>query len=221
MAHTSPLKHEPRQERSRKSAESILNAVETLLELGRNFEDVSITEITALAGTTTGGFYARFASKHAVLITLYQEVALRELRNAIHDALDPAACEGKDIRYVVHAYLGSMAAVYAKHRAVWRSVGLSMRVDADFKDALDLVIQLNKEIAGVLRARVLERRVQIGHPDPEFALDLANLFCDGTLHYKINLGLSTIPFSHANWVSDEKMVDELTNAFLAYLQVKE
>jgi AcrR family transcriptional regulator len=60
----------PLQDRSRRTLEAILDATEVLLE-ERPFEKISVPEIILKAGSSTGSFYARFASKDALLPALY------------------------------------------------------------------------------------------------------------------------------------------------------
>lgn len=62
--------HAPRQDRSRRTFECILEATEKLLER-RAFEDISIAEIVLKSGSSTGSFYARFPTKDALLPALY------------------------------------------------------------------------------------------------------------------------------------------------------
>lgn len=60
----------PRQDRSRRTFEAILEATEKLLER-RAFGDISIAEIVLKSGSSTGSFYARFPTKDALLPALY------------------------------------------------------------------------------------------------------------------------------------------------------
>ena len=61
----------PVQKRSKKTMEDILSAAEKLLE-SKEFDDISVAEIIARAGCTTGSFYARFEGKDALLPSLYE-----------------------------------------------------------------------------------------------------------------------------------------------------
>ncbi|MDX1394879.1 MAG: helix-turn-helix domain-containing protein [Gemmatimonadota bacterium] len=77
-----------KQARSRATEEAILEAAESLLA-GRSFDDLSITTIADEAGVSVGGFYARFASKDALLDALhrrYQERRTARLVGALHAA---------------------------------------------------------------------------------------------------------------------------------------
>lgn len=62
--------NEPLQERSQRTVEQILTALEDLLR-DRPFDDISIAEIIAKAGVSAGSFYARFPTKNALLPVAY------------------------------------------------------------------------------------------------------------------------------------------------------
>lgn len=56
----------PRQSRSQRSLERLLDATRELLET-RTFEEISIAEIVRRAGSSVGVFYSRFSDKQALL----------------------------------------------------------------------------------------------------------------------------------------------------------
>ncbi len=70
----------PKQQRSRKTLEKILTAIIELLA-EREYEDITIAQITAHAGITAGAFYTRFASKELALDYLLIEMLQRQLEN--------------------------------------------------------------------------------------------------------------------------------------------
>jgi AcrR family transcriptional regulator len=61
----------PSQARGQETLERIVAATQRLLRT-RRFEDITISQIVAEADTSTGSFYARFASKDALLPYLYE-----------------------------------------------------------------------------------------------------------------------------------------------------
>src|SRR4051812_42933766 len=67
-----PLVRRPLQARSRQTLAAIVSAAEELLA-GQPFDAVSVADIVRRAGCTTGSFYARFASKEALLPYLYDK----------------------------------------------------------------------------------------------------------------------------------------------------
>lgn len=60
----------PRQDRSRKTFELLLDAAERLLRL-RTWEEISIVDITREAGCSNGAVYGRFKNKDELLVALY------------------------------------------------------------------------------------------------------------------------------------------------------
>lgn len=70
----------PRQARSKKTLEALLDAAEALLA-DRSFAEMRIDEIVAMAGSSSGSFYARFEDKTALLHALHQ----RFLERSVHE----------------------------------------------------------------------------------------------------------------------------------------
>lgn len=67
----SSVPRQPRQDRSRKTLDRILTALEELLA-ERRFEEVSMQQIAARAGVSVGTIYTRFPHKEALLPTLFE-----------------------------------------------------------------------------------------------------------------------------------------------------
>lgn len=65
-----------RQERSQKTLDALLVAVEELLE-HKTYSEISLTELVQKAGVTTGAFYSRFKSKNDLLPILYDRYQAR------------------------------------------------------------------------------------------------------------------------------------------------
>lgn len=61
----------PSQARAKRTLDQIVAAAERLLR-SRSFEELTVADLVREAGTTTGSFYARFASKEALLPYLYE-----------------------------------------------------------------------------------------------------------------------------------------------------
>jgi AcrR family transcriptional regulator len=98
----------PLQNRSRHSYESILQATEQLLQT-RTFEAIGVAEIVACASVSTGSFYARFASKEALLPVLYDRYDLR--MEAKGDALVETIHRARSLGVACRAFVGAIAEV--------------------------------------------------------------------------------------------------------------
>jgi AcrR family transcriptional regulator len=93
MVQISPPPLRPaRQARSRRTLEALLSAADALLRQ-KSFEDISIAELVARAGVTTGAFYGRFTGKHDLLPGLYEKY-LRWLDEECERELAPTAWSG-------------------------------------------------------------------------------------------------------------------------------
>src|SRR5690606_7338328 len=82
----------PVQDRSQRTLLRLLEATAQLLE-ERSFEDVGVTDIVKRAHSSVGAFYARFASKDAVLHSLHERYD-EESRATAERALDTETWEG-------------------------------------------------------------------------------------------------------------------------------
>lgn len=93
-----------RQERSRAVVLALVEAGLRLLR-DRGFDALSIADLCAAAGVTTGSFYARFESKEAFLRTVQQVVVTEALRD-MRARLTPARVAGLSL----HDFVGRLVA---------------------------------------------------------------------------------------------------------------
>jgi AcrR family transcriptional regulator len=104
--------HEPHQERSRKTERAIAVAFRTLLN-DKPFPDISVAEIVEAAGVSIGGFYARYASKEALLamveLSILEEFAAR--------AQEKLAAPGTSVEEIAHAYASLLVSNFRTYRA--------------------------------------------------------------------------------------------------------
>ena len=80
--------------------------------------------------------------------------------------------QGIGARGVVHAYIRLSIAFFGKHRSLIRQVYLKSRTTSDAA-YVARTKAFNAEAHGMLRDRLLERRAEIHHPDPDRACTFA------------------------------------------------
>ena len=68
----------PKQARSEKRLQDIIQALETLLD-GRAYEEITIPDIAARAGCVPASIYARFKDKTSILVALHESLHNRQL----------------------------------------------------------------------------------------------------------------------------------------------
>jgi len=216
---TKQVRNKPQQDRSRETEELILRSVEEMIKQGRDAEDIKVAEIALECGLTTGAIYSRFRNKDAVMESLIEATFLKGLREELHPALSPEACKGKSIREIIHGFLTAEAKVYRTHAALGRFVTVYFRMKKT--KSLTEIVAINERTAELLRARLDMHRDKIGHPDPDYAIDLADHATDYTLVQKICFEMPVSPHSVVQKGPDKRIVDELTDVFVRYLQVDE
>ena len=202
-----------RQERSRRTAERITSAALSLLER-KSFGELSVAEIARKAGVSVGGFYARFPSKQA-LLQYFDATIVEGILERAGRELDSERLSGASARQVVTTYIRLAVRMFRRHRPVLQQVALRTRTSPDpvFKQRIR---QANAFLHGRFRALLEERRAEIGHPDPQLAIDIGLTFVSATMREYVLFAAFRPDFAP---VKDGRLVRELTDAFCAYLRI--
>ncbi len=150
MAESSGTKP-PQQERSRKTLEDLLAAGSRLLA-ERPFDDVTVQDIVAEAGSSAGSFYARFTDKNAFLHALQEQMAEQQteaIRTGL-GILEPNSVAYDDMCFYITRGLVMM---HHRYRGLIRGMLVQARIDPELtKKAADLLVVGSKEWARVLDA---------------------------------------------------------------------
>jgi AcrR family transcriptional regulator len=179
----------------------------------RDFADVTVADIATAAGVSVGGFYARYESKEALLYVLSAEV-LADSASALERALSPSRMANAAIPAVVRAYVRVMVRKFREHQSAIVQVIRHARAGDPIHGLA--VRDFNDRVHGRLRALLRERRADIGHPDPEAAINLGLFFVSAGAREAILAGaLRAFPVK----VSDDRLIDELTRAYVGYLSL--
>lgn len=201
----------PRQARSQRTLDRILDAAEALL-MEKGFEDVKVADVVARAGSSVGAFYARFRDKDGLLFAL-QERWLEQAQATTDDATDPQRWEGAGVAEILRSVVPFLVGIFRERRGLLRAFVLRHYTDASFREQRD---RLSDYVTEKLAALLLARRDEIGHPDPERAARFGlGLVFDGIQ--------SAVLFGEARGgpLSDDQLAAELTRVYLAYLGVSE
>jgi AcrR family transcriptional regulator len=207
----SVLKARPLQARSEDTLRRLLTATEQLLAR-RHFEDISIHEILALSGVSTGSFYARFHRKEDLLPHLYQDYS-NALRLRMASDTDPARWAGVPLAQRIRGLVRQAVGTYRERRGLLRAVALlaRSRPRAVAKSALRERDDQYQAAAALL----LACRGEIKHPDPARAVPTGILFVLAACRDKILFAEAPHPASVD--LTDEQLADELARALHAYL----
>lgn len=208
------LKSRPRQARSEATLKLLLQATERLLAR-HHFEDISIHQILAESGVSTGSFYARFRSKDDLLPHLYQEYS-DELRSRMAGATDPARWAALPLAGRVRALVQQAVAAYRERRGLLRAVALLARSRP--REIAKSALRERDDQYRAAAAVLIECRAEIRHPEPDVAVQTGILFVLAACRDKILFAEAPHPASVH--LTDAELANELARALHAYLTTK-
>ena len=202
----------PKQQRSRDTLARIINATERLLEDHR-FEDISVADISKLATSSVGAFYARFVDKDALLDYLDRSHA-ETLIERVEEYAEEDRWESASIGALVGDVIRFLVGYFKDHRGVLRALTVRARLHGDERFAAP-TRRVNSRIPEIVRL-ILSRRGEIEHPSPDLAAFLGFVMVLCTLRERV-LFPETHPIHLP--ISDSLLADELAKMYLSYLGV--
>ncbi len=203
----------PKQARSERTLARLLEAAEALIA-EKGLADASVPEIVRRAGSSVGGFYARFRDKNELLRAL-EERFFNELTERVENLLASQAAAQDGVPRIVRRCVEELVAVAAEKAALLQAFLFRASGDSEFRaDGL----RFRREVARKVGALLLPRRAEIGHPAPEIGIDLAVQLAFGFITQMVVFGEVR---AGGRVLSAEELVDELTRAFTGYLSIPE
>lgn len=142
-----PPSRRSKQKRSEKTYDALIETAFALLEK-REFDEISIAELTLEAGYSVGAFYARFESKDELLQALIRRHI--EQRTAVRERQFSTEPDESLLREVV----GGMVDYFWARRRFWRAALFRSISDPDFWEPLR---ELGRELGDALIARMSAR----------------------------------------------------------------
>jgi len=201
----------PLQDRSRETLERILVAAEALLER-RPFDEIGVAQIVRRARCSTGSFYARFASKDALLPLLYARYDA-ELRPRIQARAAQANWETLTLREAADLVAATTVDLYAERRHLLRAIALYARTHPD---AIGPDVRATRGETTDLPARLLARYAsEIAHPDPMAAARVGFFVIAAAAREKMLFGAA--PHASDTPLTDDALKRELGRTLYAYL----
>lgn len=133
----------PKQARSRRSYERILDATAELLA-DRSFDEITVDEIVERAGYTKGAFYHRFDGKDVLLRHLVARLTAGALE-AWEAFLDPSAWSDAELQVFLEAFVGRLVAIYSRSAHLMRAFVRAAERGSD--DAIRATsVELNRRV---------------------------------------------------------------------------
>lgn len=201
----------PKQARSEQTLQRILDAAEALIQ-ERGLGDASVPEIVRRAGSSVGGFYARFRDKDELLRAL-EERFFNQLSARVERLLDPERWRGAPAAAIVRA--GMQELVDVAHESARLIAAFLVRASHDAEQSAD-GLRFRQQVSARVGALAVARRHEIRHPDPALAADLAVQLAFGLVD---QLVVSGGVRAAGRALSRDELVDELVRNVSAYLSI--
>jgi AcrR family transcriptional regulator len=202
----------PKQARSEQTLLRLLDAAEDLIR-DKGLGDVSIPEIVQRAGSSVGGFYARFKDKDELLRAL-EERFFRRLDERVEELANPGRWEGATTAAIVTACIRELVSTY---RADYPMIQAFLARAAKSVEVRDEGLRFRQRVSSRIGHLLLTRRDELAHPEPEVAIDLAVQLAFGLMLQSVIAGGIR---AGGRALSDAAIEAELTRSFLAYVGIR-
>ena len=202
---------EGQQDRSRKTQARLLDAAEELFA-ERGIGGATISDISAAAGCSIGGFYHHYRDKRAVQFALFERYAT-EFEETTRIAVDPTRWEGARVADILQGYV-QVSIDSDRERPDRLRSGLELaRVEPEIQSH---IVKLRVMLDNGIRDLLLARRDEIGHADAELAVTFVLDQLGSML--RTRLQEPDMPSRFATH-TDEQFLAEVLRSVCAYLQV--
>lgn len=199
------------QHRGQETMERFAAAAEDLLRT-RTFEEISVQEIVRRAARPIGSFYARFASKEALLPFLYQRYH-DDLETLFERRLGRARDGQLDFDASVRVITDFFIDCYAERRGLISALTLFARRNPEALP-LDLVPQ-RRRIYSIPTAILMRHRDRIAHADAEAAIGFGVFLVSCVARERVLF--SDMPHARITAIGREALRVELARALHSYL----
>lgn len=202
-----------KQARSRLTLHRLLSAAEALLEHG-GLEAATVPAIAETAGVSVGVVYRRFPDKDALLRAVYERFfSVYGERN--RQQLISLSTIDIPLQTFARAVVEGMTQGYRQRGGLLRALIHYARTHPDQQFRANAK-QMNREALRAITYLLMRHRDQIGHPDPEKAIELGLLAVAATLQH-ILLEEETLH----GVTEPEDLDEEMVRLFFGYLGIKE
>jgi AcrR family transcriptional regulator len=203
--------HEPRQERSRATVESLLNATVELLDQS-GLEGAVIPRIAEVAGMAPANVYRRFADKNALLRAAFLHALTQS--NQANLQLLQAQLLGDSLAATARKLVNLLFDQYRQHPRFLRALSRFVDADSDqeFVRKVRVILGANVDL---LVDVLLTHRSEIQQASPERAVRFA------VLHATCSIEAFTLD-PQSIWhvepsISCEELTDRLVHSFVTHL----
>lgn len=201
----------PKQARSHGTLERILAAAEALIE-EKGLADASVPEIVRRAGSSVGGFYARFQDK-AQLLRALEERFFDDVHTRLDRLAEAGRAQDRSVGGIIRACVGELVAVTRARTRLIQAFVFRAAQDPDFHaDALRFRTRVSERVKDL----VLAPSERFAHPEPALAVDVGVQLAFGLMFQLVLLGEVR---AAGRVLSDGEIAREIERVVLGYFGV--
>jgi AcrR family transcriptional regulator len=198
-----------RQKRSRATEKALAVAARDLLS-EKSYEEIRVGDVARAAGTSVGGFYARYSGKNA-LLHLADIDFLDECVLAFDRAVPPDF--GGTLEELLRSFVRVMVLQFDRHRDTLVQA-LKHASEDDKSDFRRRATAFNNHVHGRLRTIMSRHTHRMVHENADVATNMAIFMASAAAREAVLRGaLAAYPIT----LTLEELIDELAAGALAYL----
>jgi AcrR family transcriptional regulator len=201
----------PKQARSEETLSRLLDAAESLI-VEKSISDVSIPEIVQRAGSSVGGFYARFRDKNELLRAL-EERFFNDVLDRVNEIAEPERWRGVPVAEIVRPCVAEFVQMFREREALITAFLFRAAQDPEF---IAEGLRFRRGVSVRISSLLLGRRDELDHPDPEVAIEIVVQMAIGLLQ---QMALSGDFRVDGRRLGDDRIVDEIARIFITYVGI--
>jgi AcrR family transcriptional regulator len=201
----------PKQARSERTLQRLLDAAQQLIA-EKGHQAVSVPDIARRAGSSVGGFYARFRDKDELLRAL-EERHFLELLQRVERLADAGRWANASTAEIVEAAVAELVTVTRERRHMIAAFLVRAIEDPVIREG---GLRFRRNVEELISALLLTRSAEMAHPEPALALDLAIQTAFAIMQQHILIQETQ---AAGRKLSDDELQREITTMMLRYVGI--
>ena len=201
----------PKQARSERTLRRILDAAEELIR-EKGLVGVSVPDIVAHAGSSVGGFYARFKDKNELLRAI-EERFFNRMRDRVEGVAEPSRWAGLDLTGLARLLIHELVQTCNRERPLIEAILYRAAHDPGIRDD---GLRFRRGVSARVGKLLMLRADEIRHPEPALAIDLGIQAAFAVMLQHVVFGATV---AGGRTLGDAALETELTRIFLGYLGI--
>ncbi len=199
----------PKQARSERTLQRLLDAAEALIN-EKGHAAVSIPEIARRAGSSVGGFYARFRDRDELLRAL-EERHFIELDQRVEALVDARRWEHASIAQMVDVAVAELVTITRERKPLIAAFLARAIEDPVIREG---GLRFRRRVERRLTALLLTRGNELDHPEPALAIELGIQTAFALMQQHVLIEETR---AGGRTLADDELRRELARMFLRYI----